>query len=75
MSALTFQLSDSTGRFAALNAGVVIFETYHLDASERAKLREALRTLDETAWANGHDAAVGLAKEFAATLHIVRADR
>lgn len=55
--------------------GRAVFESYHLDEKERVLLKEVIRSIDEQAWATGHDAAVLLVKEFAAALHVVRAKR
>lgn len=55
--------------------GRVAFESYRLDAKERGLLKEVIRSIDEQAWASGHDAAVLLVKEFSAALHVVRAKR
>lgn len=72
---LAFDTNAETGRFAVMVDGRVAFETYHLGADERAKLKGAIQAVDESAWATGHDTAVILVREFAASLHIVRTDR
>jgi hypothetical protein len=75
VTVLAFSTSDTTGRFAVISNGHIVFESYHLDAAERSKLREVMRELDERAWSEGHDAAVSLTKEFVSALHLVKADR
>lgn len=58
---LTFESNSSTGRFAVLDESVsrhLLFETYHLNADERATLQRAFKHVEDAAYQQGKVAAL-----------------